>query len=603
MSLLLSVNQLQKTMGSKLLFEDLSFGINEREQLGLLGPNGAGKSTLLRMLAGEETVDEGTISYRKGLRLALVKQEENFTSTQSILQAAIEQIEKSGMDAMEAQVQATIQLDMAGFEDVEKPAAKLSGGWAKRLSLAIAFSQDPDLIIMDEPTNHMDWDGILWLESRLKAYKKSFLIVSHDREFLDRVCNKTMEINPLYKDGFIAFDCSYKDFLVKKESYIQEQLNLQSVMSNKARREVEWLRAGVKARTTKSQARIKEAHQLLDDLSDIKARNRAGQVKVRLEIDTAGKLSKKLLELKKVSVAFGDNCLIKDLNLLLGPKTCLGLLGDNGSGKSSLLKVISGLADNYDGEIFRASDLKMVYFDQKRDDLPQDVDLVHYLGDGSDYIVFKNKSIHVSAYASRFLFASEKMKLKISQLSGGEQARLLIAKLLLQPADVLILDEPTNDLDIDTIEILEDTLVDFSGLVILVSHDRYFLSQLCHKYLALDGKGGWQTYASLEQWLRERSAPKIAERKEEIKEKGKPKEAKPKRVKLSYKEQRLLETIDQDIQQAEEDLAKAQQDMENPEIFSDKDKMQQALTTLQEKQQKVDELYSAWANVEEKLQR
>lgn len=590
-------------MGSKLLFEDLSFGINEREQLGLLGPNGAGKSTLLRMLAGEETVDEGTISYRKGLRLALVKQEENFTSTQSILQAAIEQIEKSGMDAMEAQVQATIQLDMAGFEDVEKPAAKLSGGWAKRLSLAIAFSQDPDLIIMDEPTNHMDWDGILWLESRLKAYKKSFLIVSHDREFLDRVCNKTMEINPLYKDGFIAFDCSYKDFLVKKESYIQEQLNLQSVMSNKARREVEWLRAGVKARTTKSQARIKEAHQLLDDLSDIKARNRAGQVKVRLEIDTAGKLSKKLLELKKVSVAFGDNCLIKDLNLLLGPKTCLGLLGDNGSGKSSLLKVISGLADNYDGEIFRASDLKMVYFDQKRDDLPQDVDLVHYLGDGSDYIVFKNKSIHVSAYASRFLFASEKMKLKISQLSGGEQARLLIAKLLLQPADVLILDEPTNDLDIDTIEILEDTLVDFSGLVILVSHDRYFLSQLCHKYLALDGKGGWQTYASLEQWLRERSAPKIAERKEEIKEKGKPKEAKPKRVKLSYKEQRLLETIDQDIQQAEEDLAKAQQDMENPEIFSDKDKMQQALTTLQEKQQKVDELYSAWANVEEKLQR
>ena len=599
MSLLVSVNKLKKVMGSKLLFDGLSFGVNEREHLGLLGPNGAGKSTLLKILAGLESPDEGEVSPRKNLKLAFVMQEENFEEKLSLQETAVERLLQVGFDNTEAQVQASIYLTMVGFEDLEQTVEVLSGGWRKRLSLAIAFAQEPDLLVLDEPTNHMDWDGILWLENHLKSYKKSFILVSHDRDLLDNLCNKTMEINRLYRDGFLAFDCGYKKFLERKSEYIHSQIKLQDSMSNKARREVEWLRAGVKARTTKSQSRMKEAHQLLDDLAEVKSRNQAARSKVRVEIDAAGKRAKKLIELKKLSVAYGDNCLIQDLDLLMGPKTCIGILGANGSGKSSLLRVLSGAADNYSGELFKAEGLEVIYFDQKREDLPQDIDLVEFLGDGSDYTLFKGQSIHVASYASRFLFSSEKMKLKISQLSGGEQARLLIAKLLLQPADVLILDEPTNDLDIDSIEILEESLSQFKGLVVLVSHDRYFLSQLCHKYLALEGEGLWQMYSDLDQWLKKPKYGSVSSKVVDTKKVEKKKQ--PNRVKLSYKEKRLAETIEEDISIAEKELSEAQVRLEDPSIFSNHEKMNEVVRTVSEKQAELDELYQAWEALEEKL--
>ena len=584
-------------MGSKLLFEDLSFVIGDREKLGLIGPNGAGKSTLLKILAELEPSDEGTISRSKGKKWAYVEQEEVFDPSLNLEQIAIDQLHRAGMDKLEAQLQASIYLSKVGFQDTEQNVSSLSGGWRKRLSLAIAFAKDPDLLILDEPTNHMDWDGILWLEGELKAFKKSFILVSHDRTFLDNLCNRTMEINRLYQGGYLSFDCGYTKFLSKKSEYIKNQFAMQASMSNKARREVEWLRAGVQARTTKSQSRIDEAHQLLEDLAEIKSRNLAAQNKVRLEIDSGGKRSKKLIDLKDVTIAFGENRLIQNLNLTLGPKTCLGLLGANGSGKSSLLKVIVGKIDNYSGEVFQAEDLKMVYFDQRRESLPQDIDLVDYLGDGSDYTIFKGESVHVASYASRFLFTSDKMKLKISQLSGGEQARLLIAKLLLQPADVLILDEPTNDLDIDSIEILEETLSTFEGLVIVVSHDRYFLSQLCQKYLALEGNGVWQMYSDLNQWLKNSNKTNEPEEKTvRVVSKNKPK------VSLSYKEKQLMLTIEKDIETAEADLEAAQSDLEDPNVYTDKDKMQKYLKIVEERQKKVEELYASWEAIEAKLQ-
>lgn len=584
-------------MGSKQLFEGLSFTINEQQRIGLLGPNGAGKSTLLKMIAGIEPPDSGEISYRKGVRFAYVPQEETFDDSLDILQIATENLKRSGMDPFESEVQAPIFLSLVGFENFEQQASLLSGGWKKRLSLAIAFAQEPDLLLLDEPTNHMDWDGILWLESYIKAYKKSFIVVSHDRAFLNNTCNKTMEINPLYRDGYLSFSGGYQEFLKRKDEYSQVQMNLQDTLSNKARREVEWLRAGVKARTTKSQARAKEAHQLLDELSAIKTRNRSGQAKVRVEIDSAGKRSKKFIELKSLSISYGDNSLIENLDLLLGPKNCFGLLGANGSGKTSLLKAISGSENNYSGEIFRAEELKIIYFDQKRESLPQDIDLINYLGDGSDYTIFKDQSIHVASYASRFLFSSDKMKLKIGQLSGGEQARLLIAKLLLQPADVIILDEPTNDLDINSIEVLEESLASFGGLIILVSHDRYFLSQLCQKFLSLENDSSWHIYADLNQWLKRNHSldkPK-AELKKELDT------VKVKKQKLSYKEKRQMETIESDIEIAETALADAQTALSDSSNFSDHKKMQDCIKLVEKNQKKVEELYKIWETIEKKL--
>jgi ABC transport system ATP-binding/permease protein len=599
MSLLISVNNVHKTMGSKLLFEGLSFGINEGEKIGLIGPNGAGKSTLLRLLAGSEKPDEGEVNRRKGLSVAFVAQEplfENNFGAKTYLQA---RLQKLGFDALEAEVQASMYLSMSGFEDLDVNIDTLSGGWKKRLAIALALAQEPDLMILDEPTNHMDWDGILWLEDFLQSHKKAIILVSHDRTFLDNISNRIIEINRLYSSGYLSFTCNYNEFLVKKDEYAKTQLALQDSLSNKARREVDWLRSNAKARTTKSSARIKEAHALLNTLDSVKFRNNSVQVKSRVEIDSTGRKSKKLLDLKNITVAFGEKKLVENLNLTLGPQQCLGLLGQNGSGKTSLLKVIQGIATNYTGDIVRAEQLKIVYFDQKREDLPMNESLVSYLGDGSDYTIFKGASLHVASYASRFLFASDKMQLKISQLSGGEQARLLIAKLLLQPADILILDEPTNDLDIDTIEILEDTLSAFEGLVILVSHDRYFMGQMCDRYLSLDGKGNWMIYADIKQWLREKDAKPV---KEEVStgtsssnEKGK-----KSKVRLSYKEKTQLETIEKDIQNAEKALTEVQNKMTDPSVLADRQVLLQTSEEVAEKQAKVDALYAIWAQLEAK---
>ncbi len=604
MSTIISLNKISKSMGSRTLFEELSFGVGPRERLGLLGPNGAGKSTLLRLIAGEDQPEDGDIFRSKGLKTSFVRQEESYRPGMGVLETAQERLHQDGVDSLEAEVQAPIHLSMAGFKDLQQNVEELSGGWLKRLSLAIALAKDPDLLILDEPTNHMDWEGILWLEDVLRGFKGSLILVSHDRAFLNNICSRTMEINSLYRDGFLAFDAGYDGFLKKREEYIEAQLKLQESLSNKARREVEWLRAGVKARTTKSQSRIKEAHELLDTLAGVKARNQAAQAKVRVEIDSTSRLSKKLVEFNEFNLAYEDRHLIDGLNLTLGPKMCLGILGDNGAGKTSLLRALADDTGKHEGEIFKAQGLRVMYFDQKRESLPQDEDLLTFLGEGSDHVVFKGKSHHVSAYARRFLFSPDKMKLKISQFSGGEQARLLMAKQLLQPADVLILDEPTNDLDIQSIEVLEESLKSFDGLVLLVSHDRFFLTELCKKYLALDGKGGWALYSDLNQWLKARKKTDGSTGDEDKPDQiSPPRDAKekPKPVRLSYKEKRQWETIEEDIARAERELEEAQRRLEDPEVFSDHEKTQIALEQLSAKKQLVDQLYKAWSEIDEKL--
>lgn len=595
MSILISVNNVQKTMGSKLLFEGLSLGINEGEKIGLIGPNGAGKSTFLKLLGGFEKPDEGEVNRRKNLNIAFVAQEPLFESESGAKDYLVSRLEALGMESFDAEIKASMTLSMAGFTDLDVLIPTLSGGWRKRLAIALAMAQEPDILILDEPTNHMDWDGILWLEGYLKSFRRSIVLVSHDRTFLDNVTNRIVEIHRLYNDGYLSFECSYNEFLLKKEEYIKTQMALQDSMSNKARREVEWLRSNAQARQTKQQARIRSAHALLDNLDTVKMRNNSVNVKTRLEIDATGRKSKKLIELKDLTVNFGEKYLVKNLNLTLGPGKCLGMLGDNGTGKTSLLKVIQGVADNYTGEVFRAEALKIVYFDQKREELPLNESVVQYLGDGSDYVIFKDASVHVASYASRFLFAAEKMQLKISQLSGGEQARLLIAKLLLSSADVLILDEPTNDLDIDTIEILENTLQDFVGLILLVSHDRYFMGQLCDQFLALNGEGSWALYAEIEQWLRERSA-KVASAKKG----GDSSSGSKSKVRLSYKEKMALETIEGDIQTAEVNLQKAQALLTDSSVLADRQKLADATSEIAKKQKRIDELYELWTTLEEK---
>ena len=599
MSLLISVQKVEKSMGDRVLFEGLSFGIHEKEKIALLGPNGAGKSTLLKILAGLEPSDQGEVSPKKNLLMAYVPQEDRFQEEVTALQASVDHLREFGLDESTAQIQSAIHLSMAGFDDHQVPVKKLSGGWKKRLALAIAFAKEAELLLLDEPTNHLDWEGIEWLEGQLKTFKNSALIISHDREFLNNQCQEFMEVSRLYENGFFQQQGSYENFIEKRQQYQEQQLKKQESLSNKAKREVEWLRAGVKARTTKSQSRIKEAHQLLDDLGEVKQRNLTGTRKTQIQIEKGGKKSKKLIETKNLSIHYGSKTILKDLNMTLGPNQCLGVLGDNASGKTSLLKVLAQSADNFQGELFHAEGLKIVYFDQKRASLQQDSNLMEYLGDGSDHVTFNDKSVHVASYASRFLFDSQKMNLPIRKLSGGEQARLLIAKILLQPADALILDEPTNDLDIATIEILEESIKQFPGLCLLVSHDRYFLKNCCSKYIALDGEGGWEIYPELNQWLRERTSAEEATTPTS-KTTPPPSFQKKEKIKLSYKEKRFLETVEDDILTAEENLEVAKKAMTEQEDFSDHEKTQALVAELNKKQQVVDDLYKTWDEIEEK---
>jgi len=601
MASLLSLHKLEKHMGAKLLFEGLTLGIFEREKIGLIGPNGSGKSTLLKILADLETYDSGSITKKKNLRASYIKQVTDFDEDMSVKDFMVNSLnncefaEKDQIDVM-----SSMYISIAGFENEGTKIKSLSGGWRKRLVIAASLAEEPELLILDEPTNHMDWEGVLWLEGILKSANCSFILVSHDRFFLNKLTNRTIEISSFYNDGFISYDCSYNEFLIKKEKYIEEQQKLLETMSNKARREVDWLRAGVKARTTKSQSRIKEAHQLLDNLSDVKSKSNALKTKTRLEIDSTQRKTKKLVSLKGVEVSYPDKLLIKKLDLDLGPKTCIGLLGSNGSGKTSLIRVISKKMEPTQGEVFWADDLKIVYLDQKRESLPKDETLMQYLGDGSDYLVFKDTSIHVASYASRFLFPSEKLNMKIDKLSGGEQARLLIAKTLTKPADILIMDEPTNDLDIDTIEILEGMISDFPGLVLLVSHDRTFLENLCQRFLGLNGKGEAIEYASIEQWVKNLGKEEGGE--ESLQESiglVKEKSFKPK-SKLSYKEKKQLESIESDISKAEVKLSKLQEKLSNPDITEDKVKLNQIITEVSDQQKIVDQLYLTWDELEAK---
>ncbi len=593
MAILLSANKLSKSVGDKTLFDELSFGVFEREKIGLIGPNGSGKSTLLKILSKVEVEDNGEITYKKNLALAFVPQTDSHPKELQIFTHTSQKIAehtKCSMD--EAEVLASTYLSITGFEDTSAAISTLSGGWLKRLSLAIAIATEPELLILDEPTNHMDWDGVLWLEGFLKSFKQSFILVSHDRSLLENTTNRTIEINPAFQDGFLSYNLGYSAFLNKKDEYLKNQQTLQASMANKARRETDWLRAGVKARTTKSRSRINEAHDLIADLSELNAKNQSVNSKVSLEIDSTGRKTKKLIELTNLSVGYEGLNLIEDLSLTMSPKQCFGLLGHNGSGKTSFLKTLNGELKATGGNIKTADDLKIVYFEQKRSDLPQEESLAEFLGDGSDYVVFKDNSVHVASYASRFLFSADRLNIPIKKLSGGEQARLLIAKLFLQPADVLILDEPTNDLDIKTISILEDIILSFNGLVLLVSHDRLFLRSVCTHYLALDGKGEAVFYADVDQWLKATLSPskpsKISPPVEEIKKSKKPS------VKLSYKDKKFLEDAENIILEEEDKLSDLNTLIEQAVSSGDSTQIQELSVQVSKKQEEVEALYERW---------
>ena len=603
---ILNGQSLRKAYGATPLFDNISFTVSEGDQIGVVGPNGSGKSTLLEILAGRIDTDAGEVSRRKLARVGYIAQNSEFGRHDTIRSILYQALVCIGAPEAEREARLAETLGRAGFEDFNVPAAALSGGWRKRLAIAEALVQRPDVLLLDEPTNHLDLAGIEWLEKLLLAAPFAYVVVSHDRYFLENIAHSMVELNRMYAEGILRVQGNYSEFLEKKDEYLQAQTKRQDALANRVRTEIDWLRRGPKARTTKSKARIDSANSMIGDLADMKSRSRTATAGI--DFSATDRQTKRLVELEAVSCKMGEQVLFDKLDFILTAGMRLGLVGPNGSGKTTLLRLLRGEHVPDSGEIRSAPTLRIVYFDQNRQ-LDNNLTLRRALAPDSDSVIYQDRVQHVASWAERFLFTSEQLNQPVERLSGGERARVLIAKLMLQPADLLLLDEPTNDLDIPTLEILEESLLEFRGALVLVTHDRFMLDRVSTTVLGLDGRGGAERFADYSQWnawknergqkrnseLTPRSANNGAEKKAAATPSGQIKK------KLSYMEGREYSTIEQDIADAEQRLEQCREALESPSIASDAAGLERAASAVADAENRVDALYLRWTELEAKL--
>ncbi len=596
---IINAQSLSKRFGAKPLFEDISFTINDGDRIGLIGPNGAGKSTLLAILAGREDTDTGEVAMRKRARVGYVVQNSEFAPGQSIRHVLERALHSAGVPEGEREQRLRETLGRTGFVDENAEASKLSGGWRKRLAIAEGAVTGPDVLLLDEPTNHLDLGGIHWLEELLSQAPFACVIISHDRYFLEEVANETMELNRVYAGGALRVKGKYSKFLEERELYLEAQTKQQDALKNRVKTEVEWLRRGPKARTTKSKARIDSAHEMMGQLAEVNQRTKT--TSAGIDFTATDRQTKRLVEMEDVGCVLGERTILNKLDFVMTAGMRLGLVGPNGSGKTTLLKLLTGELEPTRGTIKRAQMLRTVYFSQNRE-IDTSLTLRRALAPEGDSVVHNGNVIHVASWASRFLFTGEQLNQPVERLSGGERARVLIARLMLQPADLLLMDEPTNDLDIPTLEILEASLLEYPGALVLVTHDRYMLDRVSTTVLGLDGKGATERFADFAQW-EEWMVARDGDLSEELLSVG-PRTAEVKskatKKKLSYLDQRDWDSIEKRVEEAEARLNAAHDKLEDSAVTSDAVKLQAALDEQASAQDAMDALYARWAELAEK---
>lgn len=587
---LLSAHELSKAFGIKPLFTDISLAVGEDERIALIGQNGSGKSTLLKIIAGLESSDSGSVRTRKGLRCAYVAQEDVFDEKISVYQVLSQALVAAGHDEHAIEGKIGIMCGKAGFEDKHISVSLLSGGWRKRLAIIRALIVDPELLLLDEPTNHLDINGVLWLEALLGKASFALVFVSHDRYFIERLARRVIELNRNYPRGNFSVSGDYGDFLEARIAYLDGLHQTKETLANKVRREVAWLRQGAKARTTKSKYRTEQAGLLVDKLKNFNL----DEGRVSLEFAHSKRRSRDLIKLENVSKSFEGHTLFKDITLTLSPGVRLGIVGANGSGKTTFLKTLLGEHVSDTGRIVRANKLRIAFFDQARRQLDRTLTLKESLCKDGDSVVFNEKQIHVSGWAERFLFTRDQLSLPVASLSGGEQARLLLAILMLQETEVLLFDEPTNDLDIKTLEVLEQSFCEYPGAIVIITHDRYLLDRSATIVLGLGGNASG-LYSDYMQWENAQTSPKrlvVTEGKQTS-------NVEKKRTKLSYKEQRELENIEKVILKSEAEIEKLQQESASDKVMSDPMALRECCEKLSQQQKLVEDLYNRWQELEE----
>ncbi|WP_116809502.1 ATP-binding cassette domain-containing protein [Steroidobacter cummioxidans] len=544
---LLTLRNAELAYGLHPLLDKANFAIDERERVGLIGRNGTGKSSLLKVITGHASLDDGEVSRLDGLNVVLVEQEPLLPPAQTVrdslvLRGKLEQIhDERERWRLEARLSEFLQrLGVAA----ERAPETTSGGERKRAALALALALEPDLLLLDEPTNHLDIDGITALEELLIKGPAS-IVVTHDRAFLDRVVTRIIELDR----GLLR---SYPGNFAAYETRKSEQLAAEEVMNRKfdkfwAQEEV-WIRKGVEARRTRNEGRVRR----LEALRDQRAARREQMGSVKLTLDSGERSGKLVAELTDVAKSFAERPIVRDLSMRIMRGDRLGLIGPNGAGKSTLIKLILGRLEPDSGNVRLGTNIAVAYFDQLREQLDPEKSVVETISPGSDWVEIGTERKHVMTYLGDFLFSSQRANSPVKALSGGERNRLLLARLFARPANVLVMDEPTNDLDIDSLELLEDTLQTYPGTLLLVSHDRTFLDNVVTQTLVAQGNGRWQEYVGgYSDWLAQRPAP-VAAAPTKPKQENKPAARAPAPVKLSYKETRELAQLPAEIEALEQ---------------------------------------------------
>lgn len=558
---LLTLRDITLAFGGPPLFDGVTLQIEPGDRLCLLGRNGTGKSTLLKLIAGQLPPEGGEIIRQQGLKVALVSQDIPQDISGTVFEV-VAQHPHARVDSDQWQHEQQVERVLNRLHlDGEALFTTLSGGTKRRVLLARALVSNPDILLLDEPTNHLDIDTILWLEEFLARNITTCLFVTHDRAFARRLANRVAELD---RGRIFAFSCSYDQFVERREALLSAEVTRMALFDKKLAQEEAWIRQGIKARRTRNEGRVRALKALREEY--LKRRNRQGTATIRLqEAERSGKL---VVEAEDVSFGYGDRPVIGNLSTTIMRGDKIGIIGPNGSGKTTLLKLLLGELEPQSGTIRQGTKLEVLYMDQLREQLDPDKSVAENVGEGNDTLVIAGRSRHIIGYLQDFLFSPERARSPVSILSGGERNRLLLAKLFTRPANLLVLDEPTNDLDAETLELLEDLLVDYTGTLLLVSHDREFLNNVVGSTLAINPDGSvTETVGGYDDWLREQqtTASAASSATKPTAEKAKPQKERAR--KLSFKEERELEALPDRIAALEQEQQSIHTTLADPEFY------------------------------------
>mgnify|MGYP003252899947 FL=1 len=591
---LLTIDKVTKGYTDKILFKEVSLGIQEGDKIGVIGVNGTGKSTLLKIISGIEEADTGEVTTGRNIKIEYLAQQPEFDVSKNILENVMLQDQDSHEKDWNKEADAKSMLDKLGIRDYDGRVDVLSGGQRKRLALVRAILNPADILVLDEPTNHLDNDMAEWLEKYLNQYRGAIIMVTHDRYFLDKVTNRIVEID---NGNLYSYAGGYTSFLELKAQ--REEMELATERKNKSlyRQDLEWMMRGARARSTKQKAHIERFEQLRD-------REKPKEVATVEMNSVASRLGKKTIELNEVSKSYGDKVLFRDFTYILLKNDRIGIIGKNGCGKSTLLKVINGIISPDSGYVEIGETVKIGYFSQENEEMDPNIKVIDYVKSVAEYITTNEGSITASQMLEKFLFTGAMQYSLIGKLSGGEKRRLYLLYVLMGAPNVLILDEPTNDLDIQTLTILEHYLDTFPGIVVTVSHDRYFLDRMVNRIFAFEGDGLVKQYEGGYSDYMLTKGDDIPEEKKTEKPKEEKKSYQKDRssqLKFTYSEQKEYDTIDDDIAKLEADIEKLEADMVSN--ASNYGKLNELMKEKEEKEKQLEVKMERWMYLTELAQK